>query len=152
MNRLMIELSSRDDVEASIRRVEELLSIILEKLESIEKLLKSSTGEEVSIAFRLMATYSLPVIEALEAARRYLEATRRIHIGLDEISRVILEVLSDCKPKSLSEITQLIRNSRGKASRRIIREKIKQLTSIGLVKDIGTPNRHQYTLVNCREK
>ncbi len=146
----MDALSSEHGLEERLKRVEELLTLVLERLEKIEELVSGGLGEEVYTATRLVAAYSLPVIEALKASRRLLEATRQARLQLDEISRVILEVLSDCKPKTLSEITRLVRQTRGKASRRIIRKRINKLAQIGIIKDTGTSNRHQYQLTTCR--
>ncbi len=51
----------------------------------------------------------------------------------DSISKEIVRVLLDRNEQNLSQITELVRNKRGTASRRIIREKIKELCGKNLV-------------------
>ena len=46
----------------------------------------------------------------------------------DQISREIVRVLLDRKEQNISQITELVRSKRGTASRRIIRNKINELT------------------------
>ena len=46
----------------------------------------------------------------------------------DPISKEIVRVLLDKSNQNISQITELVRNKRGTASRRIIREKINDLT------------------------
>ena len=55
----------------------------------------------------------------------------------DPISKEIVRVLLDKNNQNISQITDLVRNKRGTASRRIIREKINELTK----KNILTKNQ-----------
>ncbi len=136
-----------EGVEDRLRRVEEILALILSRLDKLEMLVREGLGEEALTATRLVTAYSLPVIDALQAARRLLEIGRRYR--LDELSRVIVEVLSDCRPRSLSEVERSVRVIRGRASRRILRERLRRLVDMGVVRDEASVNRHRYRLSNC---
>jgi uncharacterized membrane protein len=138
-----------ESLEERLRRVEETLALILGKIEELEKLVREGMGEGALTAARLTIAYSIPAIQALQAARRLLELTSKTTYRLDDISRSILEVLSDCRGRSLLEIERQLRRSRGRASRRIIRDRLRRLMEMGFVKDEGSPNRHKYRLVNC---
>jgi DNA-binding HxlR family transcriptional regulator len=51
----------------------------------------------------------------------------------DQISREIVRVLLDRQDQNISEITQLVRSKRGTASRRIIRDRLKELEKKNIV-------------------
>jgi DNA-binding transcriptional ArsR family regulator len=51
----------------------------------------------------------------------------------DPISKEIIRVLVDRRGQNISQITELVRNKRGTASRRIIREKINELTDKNII-------------------
>jgi DNA-binding transcriptional ArsR family regulator len=51
----------------------------------------------------------------------------------DTISKEIIQVLMDKKEQNISQITELVRNKRGTASRRIIREKLNELTEKNII-------------------
>ncbi len=137
-----------EDLEERIRRLEELMMSVLEKLERIESVMDYSGLGSQDTVFRLVMGYSLPIVEALEAARRLVAIGDRVS-GLDEISIAILEAVSDCGGYSISEITRRVRRIRGRASRRIISQRVKELEDRGLLKNIGSENRPKYVLSTC---
>jgi len=134
-------------VEERLRRLEELLAEALQRLERLEELL-GSMSEEAMIASRLAVAFSMPAMRAVEAARRVVEAYRFVS---DPISRAIVEALADCEPKSISEITRLVRELRGSASRRIVRERLRLLEERGVVVSEEHGSRRLYSLKLCRE-
>ena len=87
-----------------------------------------------------------PLRQASKTTQKYLKITGLIleHGGLtpdmilpelkDHISREIVRVLIDRKNQNISEITELVRSKRGTASRRIIRERLKELEEKNIVK------------------
>ncbi len=135
-------------VEERLRRLEELLAEALQRLERLEELL-GSMSEEASVAARLAVAFSMPAMRAVEAARRVIETYRFVS---DPISRAIVEVLADCKPRSISEITRLVRELRGSASRRIVRERLQLLEERGVVVSEDRGNRKLYSLKLCSEQ
>ncbi len=135
-------------IEERLRRLEELLAETLQRLERLEELL-GSMSEEALVASRLAIAFSMPAMRAVEAARRVVEAYRFVN---DPISRAIVEVLADCRPRSISEITRLVRGLRGSASRRIVREKLHLLEERGVVVSEDHGNRKLYSLKLCSEQ
>ncbi len=134
-----------------MRRLEELLNEVIKRIEKIESYLESLDDEELRYARHLMIGLALPPLRALEASRRLISLLQGRYYTIDKISYTILEVLADCKPLNISEITRRVKALRGKASRRTIREKLLQLEEYGLVINIGTSNRPRYILINCVE-
>ena len=64
----------------------------------------------------------------------------------DQISKEIIKVLMDRKEQNISQITELVRNKRGTASRRIIREKINELIEKNLIQKKQKGSIYVYTL------
>lgn len=135
--------------EERLRRVEELLTKVLARLEGIEAALAALgvTDETLTSAFRIATTFSMPAAVAIEAARRTIEAVREAG-GVDPISKAIIESLSGCEELSTSEITRRVRAIRGTASRRVVRERIEKLMRKGVVRRVGDA-RPKYVLSKC---
>jgi DNA-binding transcriptional ArsR family regulator len=66
----------------------------------------------------------------------------------DQISREIVRVLLDRKDQNISEITELVRSKRGTASRRIIRERLKELEEKRIVKKQMKGKLYVYALTD----
>jgi DNA-binding transcriptional ArsR family regulator len=64
----------------------------------------------------------------------------------DPISREIVRVLLDKNDQNISQITELVRVKRGTASRRIIREKIKELEEKNIVQKRQTGALYVYSI------
>ncbi|BEP16670.1 hypothetical protein PYJP_00220 [Pyrofollis japonicus] len=135
------------DAEDRLRRLEELVVEALRRLERLEALL-GAMSEEAAIASRLTIVFSMPAVRAIEAARRIVEAYR---YASDPISRAVLEALADCSPRSVSEITRLVRELRGTASRRIVRERLQRLVERGVVVPVEQGSRILYRLAYCED-
>jgi len=140
------------DVEDRISRLEELLLKVVERLEYIESMLKTLglDNETLSIASRLVIAFSKPATSALDAARRVVSITNSLPY-IDPITRSIVEALSDCSSLSVSEITRRVRELRGTASRRIVRERLYRLVRIGVVVPTNG-KRPKYMLKTCIDR
>jgi DNA-binding transcriptional ArsR family regulator len=121
--------------EERLRRVEELLLMILDRLNELEKRISSTDPQSarvVNIAGKLMFSLSIPAVKALEAATLITRLSSSLTTR-DDISRTIIEVLAVEEEVTLSELTRLVRKVRGRASRRIISEKVRMLNEKGIV-------------------
>jgi len=129
------------------------LNAILEKLTSLEERL--SLGDvgsgEVRIAIEMASALSLPLIRALEYARRAWSIISGM-ATLDPISQAIVEVLSTCRGMRAIEIYRGVRQLRGRGSRRIVAERLKALETMGIVSRVGSEKRPKYTLRACLEE
>ncbi len=146
--------SSSGSLDDRLKRLEELVELLLERLERVEMMLRELDlrGEVASTAIRLTLLLSLPASKALEAARRALTVLSKLREE-DPITRAVIEVLSGCEELSLTEITRRVRSIRGTASRRIIRNRILLLCEKGVVMRVGA-GKSKYVLSACvkREK
>lgn len=141
----------QENIEKRLERLEEILEELMNRLKNIEESLRilGISSDLVIIASRLINAFSLPVTLALEASRRVVEVAKTIR-G-DEISQAIIEVLAECKPLTISEITRRVRVLRGTASRRIIRSRIQTLANRGIVV-FTSEGKPRVTLKVCLEE
>ncbi len=117
-----------------IEELEFLLKLILTKLEKIEQLLSNFNLEDmesIKIANKLVLAFSIPALKAIEASIKIRNLIKKR--TLDDISRTIIEVLAIKDGISISELTRKIREIRGKASRRIVSERLKLLEKEGIL-------------------
>ena len=66
----------------------------------------------------------------------------------DPIEKTIIQVLTKKPDQNISQITEMVRNKRGKASRRIIREKLIQLEEKNIVSSYPSGSRALYHLTD----
>jgi len=139
------------DIEERLKRIENMLASILDRIEKLEDYVKKYgyNTEGLDLAVELTSIFSLPLTLGLEAAKRVLKILSSLE--LDPISRDIVKVLSTCEKLTASEITRRVKQVRGKASRRIIIDRLKKLMNMGIIVDLGSSNRHQYVLKKCIE-
>ncbi|RLE67217.1 MAG: hypothetical protein DRJ47_00760 [Thermoprotei archaeon] len=119
------------------RDLKKILNEILRRLEALEAKLAERDALNEARTISLIATLiklGAATVDLSEAAKRLVKADRMIaSYGLDGISRAILEILAVKGPMNISQLTGEIRRYRGKASRRIVAEKVKKLEARGLV-------------------
>lgn len=87
--------------------------------------------------------YSEPLkaIERMNAARAIL---RRGTALKDDLSQIIIGILAARGPLNISQITRQVEAVRGKASRRIIRERLRGLAETGAVREAeGSGHRYE---------
>ena len=124
------------ELDERLKRLEELLRLVLIKISKIEELLlktNSNALEEVRLASSIMLSFSIPAIEALELASKAIKLARSVNL-VDEITISILLALLMKDRVTVSELTRIVRKIRGKASRRIITERLKRLEESNIVK------------------
>ncbi len=142
-----------NSVEERIAELEEKVRFLFRKLRAIEETLETLgvNTEIVTIATKLVLAFSTPATAALEASRRIVETLKDIG-GKDDISLAIIEALGDCSPLTVSELTRKVRALRGKASRRIVRERVRKLIEAKVLATVAEGRRIKVILRKCLEE
>lgn len=143
----------RNDIRTAIEKIILLLEDLISRVNKIESFL-SKIGlnpDEAGLALNLSTLLSLPLNVAYEASVRVWRVLSRVK-GLDPISVAIIQALSTCSSLTISETYRRVKAIRGKASRRIIAEKLRVLASIGVVVEIKHGKRKLYALKECVEE
>ena len=133
-------MSASNRKEKPVSNVENLskkLDDIISRLDLLEKMILENpenrgAAAAVGLARLSIGVYGEPLklAERLKNAERYL---RRKPIAQDEISRCIIQALAMKGALNISAITRQVTAMRGKASRRIVRERVKKLQAQGIL-------------------
>jgi DNA-binding transcriptional ArsR family regulator len=111
----------------------------------LEKQVKE-LNNRISELEKMLSSALKPLREVSRTTQNYLKLTGILleHGGLtpdmilpevrDSISKEIIKVLIEKNDQNISQITERVRSKRGKASRRIIRERLKDLEGKNIVK------------------
>jgi len=130
-------LSKKDNAGSDVDNLSKKLDQILRRLDLLEELiLEKPEYEGLAASLRLtrmginMYGEPLKVASRLKNDEKYL---RQKPIAQDDISRCIVQAVALKGPLNVSAITRQVASMRGKASRRIVRDRVKKLTQQGVL-------------------
>jgi hypothetical protein len=130
-------LSRTKDSASNAEELSKKLDQIIHRLDLLEKLIAEKPEYEGVVAAlgltRLgigMYGEPLKIASRLKNAEKYL---RQKLIAQDDISRYVIQALAVKGALNISAITRQVTAMRGKASRRIIRERVKKLQQLGVL-------------------
>ena len=124
-----------------LSEVSKKLDLIIQRLNALEEIILKNP-EYTGLAASLKVVKAgvglydepLKVLSRFKTAERYV---KRPAIAQDEISRCIVQALAMKERLNISAITRQVQTIRGKASRRIIRERVKRLEKDGVIRKVA---------------
>ncbi|MFQ5910126.1 MAG: hypothetical protein ACE5IJ_05315 [Thermoplasmata archaeon] len=134
---------AEEDLRKEIRQLSE-------KMERLEKTIKeiSTPYSQVLGYLERFQEISRGYFKLLEMYERYGSVSPEVLLpGLkDPISIEIIKILFDAKERNISEITRELKNRRGTASRRIVRERLQILEKKGAIECASTGKSKKYSI------
>ena len=133
-------MNKNENAGSSAEQLSKKLDQILRRLDLLEELiLEKPEYEGLAASLRLtkmgISMYGEPlkIASRLKNAEKYLGQKP---IAQDDISRCIVQAVAMKGPLNVSAITRQVASMRGKASRRIVRDRVKKLAQQGVLSKI----------------
>lgn len=111
-----------------IEEIKKMLLVLMDKLDNLERRIGSYEEDKM-----IIETYKSLLNVYASVLGKIANLERLAHLLSSDLDRAIVRVLSDGEPRNISEITSEVKKLRGRASRRIIADKLRILSQKGIL-------------------
>jgi len=121
-----------DKLDQTINRI----SALEDKIDDMSPDLQSATGS-LNMTLAILRTFQeVTNVATIFSPSKWIMRLRP-DVNLDAIERIIVDVLTREGPKNISQLTSSVKQERGTASRRIIRDKVNDMIVRDIVEEIA---------------
>lgn len=111
-----------------IEEIKRMILMMINRLDNLETKIESYEEDR-----RIIETYKSLLNIYASVLGKIANLERLARLFSSDLDRAIVRVLSDGEPRNISEITSEVKKLRGRASRRIIAERLRLLSQRGIL-------------------
>ncbi|NHJ46699.1 MAG: hypothetical protein FK733_02815 [Asgard group archaeon] len=130
-----VNLNALESLNNKLDQTIERIAALEKKIEEVSPDLSDATGS-LNMTLAILKTFQeVTNVATIFSPSKWIMRLRP-DVNLDAIERVIVDVLTREGPKNISQLTASVKQERGTASRRIIREKINDMIEREIVEEV----------------
>lgn len=130
-----VNFSALESLNNKLDQTIERISALEKKIDTMSPDLQDASGS-LNMTLAILRTFQeVTNVATIFSPSKWIMRLRP-DVNLDSIERLIVDVLTREGPKNISQITALVKQERGTASRRIIRDKVNNMIERDILEEI----------------
>ena len=130
-----VNINALENLTNKLDQTIERLAALEEKIENMSPDLKDASGS-LNMTLAILRTFQeVTNVATIFSPSKWIMRLRP-DVNLDAIERLIVDVLTREGPKNITQLTASVKQERGTASRRIIREKVNDMIERDILEEV----------------